>query len=94
MAMTLKLVCFWQILLQKSKIRRRQKSRESRFLDISIAARLVGADTKVHGRLGVKRYGPSLREARGASAALKSSVHHPKNTFATISALNGPERVV
>jgi hypothetical protein len=74
------------ILLQKSKIERRQKSRESRFLGISIAARLLGADTKVRGRLCVKRYGPSLRKARDASAALKISVHHPKNTFATKSA--------
>jgi hypothetical protein len=76
-----------QILLQKSKIRRRQKSRESRFRDIAVAARLRGADTKVRGRFGVKRYGPSHREARDASAALKISVHHPKNTFATKSAI-------
>src|SRR5450631_2252524 len=74
------------ILLQKSKIRRSQKSRESRFRDIAVAARLRGADTKVRGRFGVKRYGPSHREARDASAALKISVQHPKNTFATKSA--------
>src|SRR5450432_2852300 len=77
------LVRLMPILLQKSKIRRSQKSRESRFRDIAVAARLRGADTKVRGRFGVKRYGPSHREARDASAALKISVHHPKNTFAT-----------
>ena len=74
------------ILLQKSKIRRRQKSREGRFRDIAVAARLRGADTKVRCRFGVKRYGPSHREARDASASLKISVHHPKSTFATKSA--------
>ena len=79
-------VRFVPILLQKSKIRRRQKSRESRFRDIAVAARLRGADTKVRGRFGVKRYGPSHREARDASASLRISVHHPKNTFATKSA--------
>ena len=79
-------VRFVPILLQKSKIRRRQKSRESRSRDITVAARLRGADTKVCGRFGVKRYSPSHREARDASAALKISVHHPQNTFATKSA--------
>ena len=71
------------ILLQKSKIERRQKSRESRFSGISIAAWLLGEDTKVRGRFCVKRYGPSRREARDVSAVLKISVRHPKNTFAT-----------
>jgi hypothetical protein len=75
-------------MLQKSKIQRRQKSRESQLLDISFAATILGADTKVRGGFCVKRYGPSHREARDASAALKISVHHPKNTFATISARN------
>ncbi len=67
--------------LQKSKIERRQKSRESRFLGISIAARLLGADTKVRGRFCVKRYGPSRREVRDASAAVEISVHPPKKYF-------------
>jgi hypothetical protein len=83
-------VGFVPILLQKSKIVRRQKSREIRFLGIPIAAKVLGADTKVRGRFCVKRYGPSHREARDASAALKISVHRPKNTFATISANSGP----
>jgi hypothetical protein len=38
------------ILLKKSKIEQRQKSRESRFLADSIAAKLHGADTRVGGR--------------------------------------------
>jgi hypothetical protein len=68
-----------------------RKSRESRFLGISIGARILGADAKVRGRFYVKRYGPSRREARDASAPLRISVHHPNNTFATKSALFGPE---
>src|SRR5450631_2832203 len=80
------LVRFVPILLQKSKIRRSQKSRESRFRDIAVASRLRVADTKFLGRFGVKRYVPSHREAQDASAALKISVQHPKNTFATKSA--------
>src|SRR5450755_2949936 len=36
--------------LQKSKIERQQKSRESRFLDASTAATLCSADAKVRGR--------------------------------------------
>jgi hypothetical protein len=74
------------ILLQKSKFERRQKSRETPFSGISVAARLLGADTKVRGRFCVKRYGPSRREVRDASVALKISVHHLKKTFATKSA--------
>src|SRR5882757_6949713 len=77
---------FAPILLQKSKIECPRKSRESRFLGISIGARILGADAKVRGRFYVKRYGPSRREARDASAPLRISVHHPKNTFATKSA--------
>jgi hypothetical protein len=38
------------IVLQKSKIERRQKSRENRILDNSAAAILCGADTKLRGR--------------------------------------------
>jgi hypothetical protein len=50
------------ILLQKSKIVRRQKSREIRFLGIPIAAKVLGADTKVRGRFCVKRYGPGTHQ--------------------------------
>ena len=70
-------------MLQKSKVEPRQKSRESRFLRISVAARLFGTDTEVRGRSCVKRYGPSRREARDASAVLTISVHQSKKTFAT-----------
>jgi hypothetical protein len=44
-----------RILLQKSKIERRQKSRESRFLDSSTAATLCIADAKVRGRFHGKQ---------------------------------------
>jgi hypothetical protein len=77
------------ILLQKSKIERRRKSREGRFLDAPAAARLSGANTKVGRRFGRKRCGPSSRRARSASAVFKIFVLHPKNTFATISATTG-----
>jgi hypothetical protein len=53
-------VCFVPILLQKSKIERPGKSRESRFLDAPAAARLSGANTKVGGRFGMKRCGPHV----------------------------------
>jgi hypothetical protein len=76
----------WQILLQKSKIEQPQKSRESRTLDFSAAASLLHATTEVHNRFWMKRYGPSRRRARSASAALGIFVRHPKKTFATISA--------
>jgi hypothetical protein len=75
-------------LLQKSKIERRRKTREGRFLDATAAARLAEANTKVGGRFDMKRCGPSGRRARSASAAFKTFVLHPKNTFATISTLS------
>jgi hypothetical protein len=82
-------VAYWPILLQKSKIERPGKSRESRFLDAPAAARLTGANTRVGGRFGIERCGPSCRRARSASAVFKIFVLHPKKTFATISALSG-----
>jgi hypothetical protein len=45
----------WQILLQKSKIDRCQKSRESRFLDTSTVARLCSADVQVRGQFCAKQ---------------------------------------
>ena len=81
----------WQILLQKSKIEEARKSREDRFLDAPAAARLSGANTKVGGRFGMKRCGPSCRHTRNASAVFKFFVLHPKKTFATISARTGPQ---
>jgi hypothetical protein len=76
-------VRFVPILLQKSKIEGRRKSRESRFLETLAAAMLSEANAKVGGRLGMKRCGPSSRRARSTSAVFKTFVLHPKNTFAT-----------
>ena len=42
-------VGFWQILLQKSKIERCRKSRESRFLDTATVAGLLSANAQVRG---------------------------------------------
>jgi hypothetical protein len=78
------------ILLQKSKIERRRKSRESRFLDVSTAARLCRPDTKVRGRFCVKRCGPTCPRVRNAPAALKNFVRQPKDFFNTID----PERTL
>src|ERR1035437_8238984 len=80
---------YWRIRLQKSKIKRHGKSRESRFLDISTAAKLCRADTKVRGHFCVKRCGPSRRRMRNASAVLKIFVRQPKKTFSTLSAQSG-----
>jgi hypothetical protein len=74
------------ILLQKSKIERPRKSRESGFLDVSSAANLYRADRKDRGRFCVKRCGPSHRRAQSASAALINFVRQPKKTFSTLSA--------
>src|SRR6476646_3455662 len=82
-------VRYWQILLQKSKIGRHQKYRESRFPDLYAAATPRSASTKVRGRSWVKRCGPSRRRARSVSAVFKIFVLHPKKTFATISANSG-----
>src|SRR4029077_20179303 len=72
-----------------SKIDRLQKSRESRFLDFSSAARLRTARTKVRSRFCDKPCGPSRRRSRNASVVLGNFVRHPKKTFATQSALFG-----
>jgi hypothetical protein len=74
------------IVLQKSKIDRLQKFRESRFLDFSSAARLRTARTKVCSRSFDKRCGPftSLRTKR-ISGARKFRSSAPKDSFATVS---------
>jgi len=56
--------------LQKSKIGRHRKSRESRISDDSAAAILCGADTKLSGCFSDERWGPSHLFARNASAVL------------------------
>lgn len=68
------------IVLQKSKIDRLQKFRESRFLDFSSAARLRTARTKVCSRSFDKRCGPftSLRTKR-ISGARKFRSSAPKD---------------
>jgi hypothetical protein len=48
-------VAYWQIVLQKSKIGRHRKSRESRILGDSAAAILCDADTKLRGRFSDER---------------------------------------
>jgi len=73
------------ILLQKSKIEQPKKSRESRFLDFSVAAWLFSATAKLGSRFLMKRHGPLCRRARNASAVLKILVRHPKKTFSTLS---------
>src|SRR5580692_6509389 len=70
-----------RIVLQKSKIERLRKSREGRFLDVSTAAKVCRADTKVRGRFCVRRCGPSRRRVRNASAAIRNFVRHPKGLF-------------
>jgi K+-sensing histidine kinase KdpD len=55
------------ILLQKSKIERCRKSRESGFLDTSTAAIPRSADAKVRGHFCAKQLGPSHRLIRNAS---------------------------
>jgi hypothetical protein len=77
------------ILLQKSKIERCQKSRESGFLDTSTAAIPRSADAKVRGHFCAKQLGPSHRLIRNASAVPGNFDRHPKKTFATISAKTG-----
>jgi len=72
---------FVPILLQKSKIERRRKSRESRCLDVSTAAMLARPDTKVRRRFCVKRCGPSRRRVRTASAVLKILFISQKRLF-------------
>jgi hypothetical protein len=47
-------VACWQILLQKSKIERRQKSRKYRFLDNFAAVMLIAANKKAGGRFAAK----------------------------------------
>jgi hypothetical protein len=82
-------VRFAPILLQKSKIERPRKSRESGFLDAAAAARFSGANTKAGGRFCMKRCGPSRRRGRSASAVFKIFVLHSKKTFSTKSAISG-----
>jgi hypothetical protein len=58
----------------------------SRCLDVSTAAMLARPDTNVRGRFCTKRCGPTRRNLRSASAALKHFVRRPEKTFSTVSA--------
>jgi hypothetical protein len=51
------------ILLQKSKIEQREKSRESRSRGFSAAESLIRDPAEIRGRFWMKRYGPSQRRA-------------------------------
>ena len=81
-------VSIWPILLQKSKIEQPQKSRQSLSLDFSAAVSLFKAATEACDRFWMKRYGPSRRRTRDASAALRNFARRPEKTFTTISARN------
>src|SRR5713101_5717953 len=71
-----------------AKVENRTRPKISRMLIIRPFCRCgaLSAATKVRGRFWVKRYGPSRRRARNASAAFRIFDPHPKKTFATVSA--------
>jgi hypothetical protein len=68
----------WLILLQKSKIESRQKSRESRFLSVSIAEGLLGIDTKVRGRFASNDMVPRVARLGAHQRFLKFLSINPK----------------
>src|ERR1700738_164650 len=63
-------------------------SRKPIFRD-SCCRNTLWANTKIGGRFGRKRCGPSRLRTRSASAVFKIFVLRPKKTFATISAQSG-----
>jgi hypothetical protein len=67
----------WVDAVEKSKIERHRKSRESRFFGTAAAARYSAANTKAGGRFRIDRCGSSGRRARSASAALENFVWYP-----------------
>src|SRR5271168_4299979 len=73
------------MVLKKSKIVRRQKSRNCWFLDTAAVGTRRSADAKVCGRFSEMPRGPSHRCARNASAALENFVPDPQKTFSTVS---------
>src|SRR5204863_8741901 len=77
--------CLASILLKKSKIVRRQKSRKCWLLDTDAVDARSSANTAVRGRFSEKGRGPSHRCTRNVSAALENFVRHPQNTFSTVS---------
>src|SRR5271168_4379520 len=79
------------MVLKKSKIVRRQKSRNCWFLDTAAVGTRRSADAKVCGRFSEMPRGPSHRCARNASAALENFVPDPQKTFSTVSVKNGSD---
>src|SRR5271167_46313 len=77
------------MVLKKSKIVRRQKSRNCWFLDTAAVGTRRSADAKVCGRFSEMPRGPSHRCARNASAALENFVPDPQKTFSTVSVKSG-----
>lgn len=72
------------ILLQKSKIERERKFRESLFFEVSIAGKARSADPKVRGRFLCRNdVARSRRRVRNASAVLKTFERQSKRSFAT-----------
>src|SRR5277367_1350819 len=80
------------MVLKKSKIVRRQKSRNCWFLDTAAVGTRRSADAKVCGRFSEMPRGPSHRCARNASAALENFVPDPQKTFSTVSTHFGSRR--
>src|SRR6476646_9836802 len=72
-----------RIVLQKSKMERCRKSRESRSLDTSTLQDSVAPMWRSVVSLCETMRPPSHRHIRNASAVLENFVHHPKKTFAT-----------
>ena len=82
-------VLIGSMLLKKSKIVRRQKSRKCWLLDTDAVDARSSANTAVRGRFSEKGRGPSHRCTRNVSAALENFVRHPQNTFSTVSVKSG-----
>jgi hypothetical protein len=71
----------WVDTVEKVENRTTLKSRESQCLDVSIAAMLARADTKVRGRFCAKRCGPSRRRVRNASVSPLRYLHDCSDCF-------------
>src|SRR5258705_4485489 len=86
-------VCYWRILLKKSKIQRLRKSREGWFFVVPAAASVCKTGTRTYGRFCANRCGPSHRRAWDAPAALKNFVRQPKRTFSGATIFLVPDTV-
>jgi hypothetical protein len=79
-----------QRLLQKLKIEEAQKSRENRFLERSCCRKALWRQYEGRRSFWHEMMWSPRRGAQNASAVFRIFVLHPKKTFATISAKNGP----